>query len=107
MPVFDCRPTPEPGSRGFGARVKIIDPATGEKIPNVFYANTAPAQVGRFVTGPDGEPLASRRRSKTVRDGRGGFSIKTDYDRLEVWEFRRWKAIDLTTGAVVAESHDG
>lgn len=104
MPVYDCRPRPEPGARRFPCSVRVIDPATGARIPHVFFLDTAPARLGRFVVGADGAPLACRRRKKLVDTGGGGFRIDTEYDRLEVWEFRPWAAVALDTGELVAKS---
>lgn len=105
MPVYDCRPNPVPGSLRFRMNVRVIDPATGERIPNVFLLDTAPARVGRFVTGPGGEPLAGPERKKRwVGDGRGGRRVEYYYDRLEVWEYRPWVATAADTGEVIAKS---
>jgi hypothetical protein len=84
--------------------VKILNPVDGERITNVFYASTHPISIGRFVTGLDGEPLATNRRKRWVPNGRGGKKIEIIYDRLEVWECRPWVAIATDTGEVVARS---
>lgn len=106
--VYDCRKdNREPGSRLFPVRVKIVDPSTGERIPNVFYASTSPARLGRFVTGPSGEPMVDARSRRKVRDGenaRGYPKFKIVYDRLEVWADRPWKAVALDTNEVVTKS---
>lgn len=100
----------DPTARRFPCAVKIVDPATGERIANVFFLDTAPLgspSLGRFVTGPGGEPLASPvRRKRLVDNGRGGKRLEVYYDRLEVWERRPWVAVALDTGAVVAKSED-
>lgn len=55
----------------------VLDRATGEVVPFVFYvdegANGGPDHVGRFQPAPDG---------KAVATGPGGRPV-------EVWEFRR------------------
>jgi hypothetical protein len=107
MAVYDCRPTArEAGSIGFPCSVRIIDPATGARIANVFYAGTAPAKLGRFVTGPDGEPLVDpkTRRKKWVTDPDGRRRIEIVWDRLEVWTLCPWVAVAADTGEVVAKS---
>jgi len=108
MRVFDCRKDArEPGSIGFPCCVRIIDTATGVRIPNVFYAATS-GKLGRFVTGPDGEPMAdSRTRRRTWHeepDGRRRMEFV--WDRLEVWEIRPWAAVSVETGECVAKSED-
>lgn len=108
MPTYDCRARDrEPGSTSFPCNVRILDPATGGRIPNVFYARTSPPMLGRFVTGPDGEPLADPRTRRKVGaatpDGKGRAAIV--YDRLEVWEAGRpWVAVAADTGQVIAKS---
>jgi len=105
--VYDCRPEGrEPGSLHFPVAVKILDPATGERLANVFYAATDPPRVGRFVLGPDGGPLVNplSRRKVWEDNGRGGKKIRIVYDRLEVFEFRPWVAVRLDGGGVVAKS---
>lgn len=107
MPVYDCRRDGrEPGSVCFPRAVRILDPATGGRIANVFYASTAPARLGRFVSGPGGEPLAdpkSRRKVWEVGpDGRR--RVRVVWGRLEVWESRPWVAVDPDTGEVVEKS---
>jgi len=105
MPVFDCRKDgKEIGSRSFPCSVKILNPVNGERITNVFYAATSPARIGRFVTGPDGEPLACDRKKRWVPNGRGGQKIEFYWVRLEIWELRPWIAVAVDTGEVVAKS---
>jgi len=100
----------DPTAGYFPCAVKIVDPATGDRIPNVFFLDTAAVgapSLGRFVTGPGGEPLVSPvRKKRTVDNGRGGTKLEIYYDRLEVWERRPWVAVALGTGAVVAKSED-
>lgn len=106
MATYDCRRDREPGSIGFPCSVKIVDPSTGQRIANVFYAQTSPAKIGRFIVDADGNPMAnaaSRRKVVNV-DGRGKQTVEVVYDRLETFEFRPWKAIALDTGEVVAKS---
>ena len=105
--VYDCRRDGrEPGSVGFPCNVRILDAATGERIANVFYAQTAPAKLGRFVSGPGGEPLVdARTRRRVPAAGPGGRRAAVEYDRLEVWEVgRRWVAVSVATGEVVEKS---
>ena len=109
---YDCRKeNRDPLAGRFPCAVKIIDPASGHRIPNVFFLDTAPEgaepALGRFVTGPGGEPMVSPERKKRfVDDGRGGTKLEIYYDRLEVWERRPWKAVALDTNEVVAKSED-
>lgn len=108
---YDCRKEGrDPTARRFPCAVKIVCPQTGERIANVFFLDTAPLgspSLGRFVTGPDGEPLVSPERKKRfVPDGRGGRKLECYYDRLEVWERRPWKAVALESGEVIAKSED-
>ena len=105
--VYDCRKSGrEPGSISFPCAVRILDPATGERLANVFYAATDPPRVGRFVLGPAGEPLVNplSRRKVWVDNGRGGKKLEIVYDRMELWERRRWVAVRLDGGGVVAKS---
>lgn len=107
MPIYDCRREGrEPGAVGFPCNVRIVDPATGERIANVFYASTAPAKLGRFVMGPGGEPMvdARTRRKKYTTDAAGRKRVEIVWDRLEVWEARPWKAVALDTNEVVVKS---
>lgn len=106
MAVYDCRGGgAEPGALRFPCNVLVLDPADGGRIANVFYLDTSPARVGRFVTGPDGEPLVSPARKKRfVPDGRGGRKLEVYYDRLEVWEYRPWVAVAADTRQVIARS---
>lgn len=106
MPVYDCRKdNPEPGSIRFPCNVRVLDPADGRRIENVFYLSTGPARVGRFVVGADGEPLVSpERKRRLVDNGRGGKKLEIYYDRLEQWTFQPWVAVAVDTGEVVAKS---
>lgn len=107
---YDCRKEGrDPTARAFPCAVRILCAVTGERIANVFFADTAPegagASLGRFVTGPDGEPMAAPQRKKRwLSDGRGGRKLDIYYDRLEVWERRPWVAVALDGGHVVAKS---
>lgn len=120
MPTYDARPLPlrEPAALSFPVPVKIVDPTTGAKIPNVFYARTSPPRVGRFLTDADGQPLA-RATGRRVRGKR--MDLKTvddqlitrdapvtgsmgEYERWDVYEDRAWVAVSLATGEVVARS---
>lgn len=105
---YDCRKTGrDPAARSFPCSVKIVDPQTGERIANVFFLDTSPPQLARFVTGPDGEPLAApQRKKRMVPDGRGGKKLEVFYERLETWERRPWKAVALDTNQVVAQSEE-
>lgn len=107
MSVYDCRrDNRDPSARSFPCNVRFVDPSTGDRIPNVFFAQTSPPRIGRFVTGVDGEPLvdsASRRKvSYTGDDGRERCRI--EYDRLEVWERRPWVAVSVDGGGVIEKS---
>jgi hypothetical protein len=106
MPTYDCRKeNRDPAAGYFPCEVKIVDPQTGERIANVFFASTAPAQLGRFLVGTDGLPLVHPlRKKRRVDNGRGGWRLEVYYDRLETFENRPWKAISLKTGEVVAKS---
>ena len=123
MPTYDARPPGpsslrEAGSIRFPCAVRIVDPKTGLRIPNVFYARTNPPRIGRFLVGHNGEPLArptgrkvggKRMDLRNVNDeiiyrdklvsGKMG-----EYERWDVYEDRSWVAISLTTGEVVASS---
>jgi hypothetical protein len=107
---YDCRKGDrDPAARAFPCAVRIVDAVTGERIPNVFYADTAPEgggpSLGRFLTGPGGEPMVSPvRKKRWADDGRGGKRVEVYYDRLEVWERRPWVAVALDTGTAVAKS---
>lgn len=109
---YDCRKEGrDPLARLFPCPVKIVDAGTGERIANVFFADTRPEgagpSLGRFVTAPDGEPMVSpQRKKRMIPDGRGGKKLEIYYDRLEVWERRPWKAVSLADGTVVAKSDD-
>lgn len=107
MPVYDCRREGrEPGSVGFPCAVRVLCAATGRRLANVFYASTSPARVGRFVTGPGGEPMVDSRtrRKRVFTNARGLRECEILYDRLEVWEARPWVAVAADTGEVVAKS---
>lgn len=121
--VYDCRKDAsarEPGSIQFPCKVRIICPVTGKPITNVFYVSTSPAKVGRYLTGPDGQPLA-KSTGKMVR-GTIAYAKSIDwiaskmppklivpelvkeYVRLESFEARRWLAVAKDTGEVIAKS---
>ncbi len=105
MMTYDCRQQPEAASIRFPCAVKILNPADGERIPNVFYASTSPMRIGRFVMDADGDPLASPERKKrwhTKPDG--SKRVEYYYDRLEVWEIRPWVAVAIKTGETIAQS---
>lgn len=105
--VYDCRRDGrEAGALYFPCAVKILDPATGERLANVFYAATDPPRVGRFVLGPAGEPLVNplSRRKRWVEDADGTRRVEIVYDRLEVFERRPWVAVRLDGGGVVDQS---
>lgn len=103
--IYDCRRDGrDPRAESFPCNVRVLDPATGERIPNVFFLDTSPAQVGRFVTDADGNPMAGGRRKVLRADGRGGKRLDFEYDRLEVWEYRPWVAVAVAGGGVVAKS---
>ncbi len=122
MTIYDCRKQPVPQSRRFPCNVRIVDARTGARIPNVFYLDTHPPQVGRFLVGPDGEPLA-KATGKRVR-GRPEHAARVDwapsrmapvattpdslpeYERLELFERREWLALSVDTGEVVARSEE-
>lgn len=118
---YDCRKEDrDPLARSFPCPVRILCAATGERIPNVFFLDTSPARVGRFVAGPDGEPLARhtgrRLRGLPVHLSDVGGTVVTpaagkrvqgsvrEYERLEVWEDRPWVAVALDTGETIARS---
>ena len=109
---YDCRRDGrDPLARSFPCAVRVIDPATGQRIPNVFFLDTAPEgggpALGRFVTDASGVPLVSpHRKRRMVDDGRGGKKLEIYYDRLETWERRPWVAVALDGGQVIAESED-
>lgn len=107
MTIYDCRKTGrEPGSISFPCNVRIVCPTTGERIPNVFFAQTAPAKLGRFVIGADGEPMIDpkTRRKVTKTDERGRWRTEIVYDRLESWSARPWVAVAVDTGEVIVKS---
>lgn len=123
MPTYDARPPGnnsqrEAGSISFPCVVRICDPVTGERIPNVFYARTNPPRVGRFLVGHNGEPLArptgrkvggKRMDLKTVDDelierDKIVSGKMLEYERYDVYEDRAWVAVSLATGKVVAKS---
>lgn len=123
MPTYDARPPGlgsqrEAGSIRFPCAVRICDPATGERIPNVFYARTSPPRIGRFLQDQSGNPLA---RPTGRKVGKKRMDLKTadnqliardkvvsgkmmEYERYDIFEDRAWVAISLTTGEVVARS---
>lgn len=109
---YDCRKeNRDPFASYFPCQVKIIDPATGERIANVFFLDTNPEganpALGRFLLAPDGMPLvAPERKKRWVDDGRGGQKLEIYYDRLERWERRPWVAVSLATGEMIAKSED-
>lgn len=108
--IYDCRKDGrDPRARYFPCPVRVLCAATGDRIPNVFFLNTAPVgggpTLGRFVTDALGQPLVSpQRKRRRVPDGRGGTKLEIYYDRLEVWERRPWVAVALEGGRVVAKS---
>lgn len=123
MPVYDCRPSGvEPGSIRFPCNVRILDARTGQRIANVFYLSTSPPRVGRFLVGPDGLPLV-RATGRKIPGTRRHVENLTwapskmapvpivpdkikEYERLEVYEPRRWVAVAVGTGEVVAKSEE-
>lgn len=107
MPVYDCRKdNRDPSSVSFPCNVVIVDKRNGQKIANVFYASTSPAMIGRFVTGPDGEPLAdpSQRKKRWHTKPDGSKRVEIYYERLEMWDYMPWKAVAVNGGGIVAES---
>ncbi|AMV24597.1 hypothetical protein VT84_09390 [Gemmata sp. SH-PL17] len=112
MPIYDCRKDGrDPRARYFPCPVRVINPADGERIPNVFFLDTERCQIARFIVDAKGEPLVSpQRKKRMVDDGRGGMKLEIYYDRLETWERRPFIALRLnpdgTTGEVVAKSED-
>lgn len=106
---YDCRKEGrDPLAGSFPCPVRIVCAQTGERLPNVFFADTAPLgspSLGRFLTGPDGEPLVSPvRKKRWVKNQHGRPAIEIYHDRLDVWERRPWRAISVATGEVVAQS---
>lgn len=123
MPTYDARPTGnnsprEAGSIRFPCAVRIVDPKTGMRIPNVFYARTNPPRIGRFLVDDAGNPLV---RPTGRKVGGKRMDLKNvnneiiardkvvsgkmlEYERWDVFEERAWCAISLTTGEVVASS---
>ncbi|TXH99554.1 MAG: hypothetical protein E6Q76_19590 [Rhizobium sp.] len=107
---YDCRQEGrDPRARYFPCPVRIVCAVTGERIPNVFFADTAPLgaapSLGRFITDATGTPLvAPERKRRWIPDGRGGKKLEIYYDRLETWERRPWRAVSLKDGQVVAQS---
>jgi hypothetical protein len=123
MPTYDARPDGphtkrEPGAIQFPVPVRIVDPSTGKRIPNVFYCRTNPPQIGRFLVDADGNPLARSNGRKIagkrmdLRTAYGELIAKdkvvagkmVDYERWDVFEERAWVAVSLATGEVVAKS---
>jgi hypothetical protein len=108
----------EPGALTFLCQVKIVDPQTGEQIPNAFYVRTSPPRIGRFLTDADGQPLAratgrkigGKRMDLRTVDGELIARDKVvsgkmgEYERWDVFEDRAWVAVSLATGEVVAKS---
>lgn len=109
---YDCRTeNRDPLARGFPVPVKILDPQTGERIPNVVFADTKPEGAGpsliRFLTTADGVPMVNPERKKRfVDNGRGGVRMEYYWDRLETYERRPWVAVCLKTGQLIAKSED-
>lgn len=86
--IYDCGPPDvrHPLAKQFPCRVVIVDPQTRERIPNVFYADTA-GTIQRYVMGPDGKPLCN-----------------PDGSRLDVVEQREWVALSMASNQVVDQS---
>lgn len=122
MPTYDARPpgnfAREAGSLSFPCPVRIVDPATGQRIPNVFYARTSPPRIGRFMVGHNGEPLARPTGRKVggkkmdLRTVTGELIARdktvsgkmVEYERYDVFEDRAWVAVSLVTGETIARS---
>lgn len=121
LAVYDCRKEGrEVGALSFPCAVQILDPATGIRITNVFYLSTSPAKIGRFLTGPNGEPLARATGRKIKGEKKHAEAIDwaeskmpskliippkvKEYERLESYEWRPWVAIAINGGGVVARS---
>lgn len=123
MPTYDARPPGNNSKREAGAicfpcAVRICDPATGARIPNVFYARTHPPRLGRFLDDGEGNPLVrptgrkvgNKRMDLRTVDGELIARDKLvtgkmgEYERWDVFEERAWVAVSLATGAVVAKS---
>lgn len=108
MPVYDCRKEGrDPRALYFPCNVRVLDPATGARIPNVFYLSTSPARVARFAVDQNGDPLVDPKTRRKVRrtDPRTGRPrIDYTWDRLEIWEYRPWVAVAVDGGRVVAKS---
>lgn len=120
MATYDARPVPnrEPGAKQFPVPVRIVDPATGQRIPNVFYCRTNPPQIGRFLVDADGQPLAKTTGRKIggkrmdLRTARGELIARdkvvsgkmAEYERWDVYEARAWVAVSLVTGETIARS---
>lgn len=107
--TYDCRREGrEEGSVSFPCNVWIVDPVSGQTIPNVFYARTSPSLIGRFVTGPDGTPLVGPERKKRWHaKPDGSRRVEYYYDRLEQWDRIPWAAVAIDGSGVVARSTDG
>lgn len=88
MPTFDCRREPAFGSGRFPCPVRIEDARTGERVPEVFFADTVTGRIGRRVKGPDG---------KLLLHPSGQFF-------LEHWDHLPWRAVSLADGRVVAQA---
>lgn len=123
MPTYDARPPGnnslrEAGSISFPCAVRIVDPITGERIPDVFYARTVPPRIGRFLRDQAGNPLVrptgrkvgGKRMDLRTADNQLIARNKvvsgkmTEYERWDLYEDRGWVAVSLATGAVVAKS---
>lgn len=119
MPTYDVRKAGrEPNAITFPCGVKIVDPSTGERIPNTFYACTNPPRIGRYLVDDSGNPLARSTGRKVsgkrmdLRTAHGELIARDkvvsgkmlEYERWEVFEDRSWVAVSLATGAVVDKS---
>lgn len=123
MPIYDARPPGthsqrEAGSTSFPCAVRIMDPATGKHIKDVFYARTSPPRIGRFLRDQSGNALARPTGRKVgkkrmdLRTADGELIVRDkevagkmmEYERWDVYEDRAWVAVSLVTGEVVAKS---
>lgn len=123
MPTYDARPPGnnsqrEADSIRFPCAVRIVDPVTGQRIPNVFYARTSPPRIGRFLDDGEGNPLVRPTGRKVggkrmdLRNADNEIIARdkvvsgkmNEYERWDLYEERSWVAISLTTGEVVAKS---
>jgi hypothetical protein len=82
-----CRGTRDHSAEYFRVSVMIVDPQTGERIPNVFWCDTS-GVLKRFIVDAEGRPMVGP-------SGTG---------RLEVKECRAWKAVTLDGKQVIAQS---